>query len=335
MRSIRLAALTCAAIAALVALEPSTAHADEGEPGAASAPAPASAGSRAFVRKLLVDGDFAAARRYLDRLRARDEGAEGRAPDGDLLFVLETWRAAGGRPPANASYATPEAAPPESDWERRFVVAREVLAVGGYADAARRLDTLAADAPDAVASARALELRALAWEALARDERGRAVVVVPREGAPRRSAPAPDGPHPTETVWYGWQTLLSDGAALATTPIVPWLGVTTYLLGAPLVHAAHGRPIVSLASVGLRVGTPLVGAVGGVLLSSGCGRDLCGLGYAAVGAAVGAGGAVLLDAFALAREAAEPAREGRPSAMRPSLAARREGGFDVGLSGTF
>jgi hypothetical protein len=70
-----------------------------------------------------------------------------------------------------------------------------------------------------------------------------------------------------ERTWYGWQTLTTDGAALATwfvvNPIVRdpdlpavqavnFAGLGVYLLGAPIVHALHGNPAAAVGSFGLR-----------------------------------------------------------------------------------
>lgn len=71
--------------------------------------------------------------------------------------------------------------------------------------------------------------------------------------------------------WYGWQTLLADGAAwtlivVYTTarpdgppgPGEAYLGPAIGLIaaGAPTVHALHGRPRMALVSVGLRLAVP-------------------------------------------------------------------------------
>ena len=66
--------------------------------------------------------------------------------------------------------------------------------------------------------------------------------------------------------WYGWQTLIADGVAIASTPFVPVVGVGVYLTGAPIVHLAHGNGARAGASLGFRLGAPLVGAVGGVVV---------------------------------------------------------------------
>jgi len=86
------------------------------------------------------------------------------------------------------------------------------------------------------------------------------------EDPPRAGAVA-DTPHEH---WYGWQTLSVDAlpAGLFVGAIVAdgergstflITGSSTFALGAPLVHVLHERPLIGLASFGLRVGLPLLG----------------------------------------------------------------------------
>jgi len=86
---------------------------------------------------------------------------------------------------------------------------------------------------------------------------------VPLRQQPREEiAPAP------EWRWYGWQTLTSDGASLATLMTALYLGDSKVLapaslvglgFGAPVVHAWHGKPLKALGSVALRIGLPATG----------------------------------------------------------------------------
>ncbi|HTL35488.1 MAG TPA: hypothetical protein VL326_20310 [Kofleriaceae bacterium] len=78
----------------------------------------------------------------------------------------------------------------------------------------------------------------------------------------------------TITVSYRRDVMMADGLALALVFAAPvseseelagW-GVTTYFLGAPLVHVAHGRGVAALQSLGLRAGLPLAGALIGYRL---------------------------------------------------------------------
>jgi hypothetical protein len=69
-------------------------------------------------------------------------------------------------------------------------------------------------------------------------------------------------PLETENYWYGWQTLVTDGAAaglllLSTRSHEPnadllWAAATTYGLGAPLVHLFNGNPGKASLSLGMR-----------------------------------------------------------------------------------
>jgi hypothetical protein len=69
--------------------------------------------------------------------------------------------------------------------------------------------------------------------------------------------------------WYGLQPMASDAAAFALGGTAVdqqslWSGVAAvflYALGSPSIHAAHGNVGRALASVGLRIGVPFVGAM--------------------------------------------------------------------------
>jgi hypothetical protein len=102
---------------------------------------------------------------------------------------------------------------------------------------------------------------------------------VPAEPAPPPERawddPAPVPPKP-ERRWYGWQTLATDGAAIALLvgtasaaaaadlsegPLLTTgytLGLVTYALGGPIVHFSHGNTWRGLASFGIRVPVPLL-----------------------------------------------------------------------------
>ena len=155
-----------------------------------------------------------------------------------------------------------------------------------------------------------------------------------------------------ERSWYGWQTLTADGTSLLVLPIAagvsqsPALGVVAlagYFLAPPFIHGGHGRWGMFGASLGLRVVMPVVG---GLLGSVGqdCGNDICIPVGAAIGVAIGALGAVAIDASLLSYERVETdtgyhagARHRTPTriAWSPSLAPRKEGGFTLGLGATF
>jgi hypothetical protein len=99
-----------------------------------------------------------------------------------------------------------------------------------------------------------------------------------RGAAAEEVSPAP----PPRRVWYGWQTLVVDGAAIGTMGLafavkdqnasagssLAYLSMATCALGPPLVNVAHGNTRGALRSVAVRVGAPLVagfvlGAIGG------------------------------------------------------------------------
>jgi hypothetical protein len=127
--------------------------------------------------------------------------------------------------------------------------------------------------------------------------------------------PAParaDAPEPPPRVWYGWQTLIADAAAIglgAATRSWPVFG-SAYLAGGPLVHAAHGNFAVAAGSFALRLIAPLAfGGAGAAIDSSATGSCLTngqpcfrGIGGLVIGAAIGYAVAVTVDALVLARE---------------------------------
>jgi len=155
--------------------------------------------------------------------------------------------------------------------------------------------------------------------------------------------------HSEETYWYGWQTLIADGASLVVVPIIAgstesealaFVALGGYLLAPPIIHAAHGRWGITFASLGLRIGLPVVAALVGAAVDQDC-RDFCA--GPVVGLIAGIGGAVTLDAALLSdekvsdedRDAAAARAARRGFAFTPLLAPRKEGGVDVGLAATF
>ena len=155
----------------------------------------------------------------------------------------------------------------------------------------------------------------------------------PPESAPLVSAPKLPHEQPLESRWYGWQTLLVDGAAIGTlfaaagteSSELAILGVGTFYLGAPIVHFTHGNVGRGFGSLGLRVGAPLiVGAIGAG--SADCNRDheFCGFAEFAAGVAVGAALAVVVDAVALAYDSQPQPETGLR--LSPSFGLHRNGG---------
>jgi hypothetical protein len=144
--------------------------------------------------------------------------------------------------------------------------------------------------------------------------------------------------------WYGWQTLVSDAASIATFAGGVALGgvpgnylmgtaVAGYALGGPIVHFAHKNPGRGMASFGLRVPLPILLGAGTVaLVCRGGGGDFCGV-VAIPGGLLGIGLAIALDAAALARDSVpvEPGREASTLRLSPTISvSRRE--VNVGLA---
>lgn len=324
--------LVASAVAALIACAPARAGATE------PSRARVEMATDASVRRLLVDEDFEAARVLLDRLLV-DATPELHAARTDLVIVLDAWASAGRRPSPQPLDRVRDVVDPEPAAEpaRAIVAAREVLVRGAYAEAIRRLDAIHAAAPDAVLVARASELRTLAREALAKHlaQRGASADARSTSGGARTARePAPRPTDDRGPRWYGWQTLIVDGASLLTLPFAPPIGVTGYFVGAPIVHLAHGRPLASLASVGARVVLPV-----GAMLAVGVGAD-DGWSRAIEGLAIGTVAAIALDASVLSwkREPRRQEEEARTAPVRrltPTAHLRREGGVDVGVALAF
>jgi hypothetical protein len=182
------------------------------------------------------------------------------------------------------------------------------------------------------------------------------------DGAPPATAPATAVTTRAtiqETRWYGWQTLAVDAGSLGVGLAGSAAGqggvsavalLAGYALGAPIVHAAHGRTDAALGDLALRLGAPLVGgAVGygvGVATFQGCapgawlcGRDWSGFGGAVVGGLGGAVTAIILDASVLGRERVpkDDAAAAAPQGVRwsPLVAVSPRGEPSVGVGGSF
>jgi hypothetical protein len=142
--------------------------------------------------------------------------------------------------------------------------------------------------------------------------------------------------------WYGWQTLLSDGAALSLLFAVGatlqndnagrliGASLAMYMVGGPVIHATRGNWGRAAGSLGLRAGAPLLGGALGDSLQDCSGEDeLCGLTGALIGGTLGALTAMIVDSAALARETVRD-----PPLIVPSLRMGRSGTC-VGVSGRF
>jgi len=151
-----------------------------------------------------------------------------------------------------------------------------------------------------------------------------------------------------EQRWYGYQTLLADGGALAiaiaaaatndrsTGQGILVAAAAAYAIGGPIVHLAHARGGASLASLGVRVGAPLAGALLGMGLAA-LAPDDDGDEYVigtALGLLGGVAGAVALDATLLAWEPEAAAASRLAGGWRPALLLAR-GRLQLGLVDVF
>lgn len=170
-------------------------------------------------------------------------------------------------------------------------------------------------------------------------------------GPPAAYAPMPPA-EPAPSRWYGWQTLTTDGASLlvaimggaASSSGIGYVGLGGYLLGAPVVHLAHGNPGRGAASFVLRAGLPVLGFAAGYALfhhpdrSSGD-WNFSGLGEGALMALGGMGACVALDAALFARESSpDEERAPSPPPYRPTMTPQVgyvRGGALAGVGGTF
>jgi len=154
------------------------------------------------------------------------------------------------------------------------------------------------------------------------------------------SPPAEDIPS------YRLQTALADASALGIGMLASKsnapdnqassVAVATYALGAPLVHLYHHHPQRAAASLALRVGLPLLGAViGGGIGRSNC-SEYCDNDADIAGAALGiVSGAVLastIDIGYLSR--GEQVTRSAP-ALAPSFGAGPGGAVRIGIGGSF
>jgi hypothetical protein len=132
--------------------------------------------------------------------------------------------------------------------------------------------------------------------------------------------------------------LISDvtSALIAVSTEQSWLGAVGYLAAPPVIHVVHGQGIRALASVGMRVGLPLLGAAVAIEGSDTCSKSdeevgFCPVGWAVLGIVIGLAAPGLDTAFAY-----EPAHTPEHAGWRfaPQLmVSHRE--TRVGLMGSF
>jgi hypothetical protein len=106
-------------------------------------------------------------------------------------------------------------------------------------------------------------------------------ILVVASPAAAESTPSP----PTESVWYGWQTLVSDGISLELAVIgaaassgapryaLVGAGAAGFVLGPPVIHLAHGHWDKALGSLALRALPAILLARGFTTYSDGCAGD--------------------------------------------------------------
>lgn len=202
---------------------------------------------------------------------------------------------------------------------------------------------------------------------------GQLVILCPyvEPGSAAAASAEPAKPR-TDSKWYGWQILIVDGAVISSTLLLAAAAAdnddvggvaaaaffTGYTLGGPIVHWSNGQLGRGFASLGLRVGAPLVagltGAALGAASSSGCSDPYwCDSSEVAVGAGLGVlvGGiaAVAIDSAVLARKTvtvdasdSSTAARTRPVARAPKLQWTPTASYDakrqapsIGITGTF
>jgi hypothetical protein len=182
---------------------------------------------------------------------------------------------------------------------------------------------------------------------------GQVVVFCPTAAPGHPPPPAYEARPRTETKWYGWQTLLVDGAALTTSMLLlsvnnddahaasAVVGLGGYALGGPIVHWSNGQVGKGFASLGLRVGAPVLGALTGaiVLLPVSDSDNLASAVGAIFGTIAGTAAAVAIDSAALARKRVTVTHD---EAKRPTVQWTPTAGYDkkreafsVGVGGTF
>jgi hypothetical protein len=156
----------------------------------------------------------------------------------------------------------------------------------------------------------------------------------------------PPPPPPRTWVWYGWQTLLLDAAAISTFGVLSALqGKLTeasfagaypiYVVGPPLVHAlGHRRVAAGAIDFGLRLVPLLTGAIGAAATSD---RELGAIVGGFLGFSIAAGVVSLADAFVISWKRTE---DGKTAAhvRHPAFGASavpEPGGATVRFGGVF
>jgi hypothetical protein len=181
-------------------------------------------------------------------------------------------------------------------------------------------------------------------------------VVVPAKAELITQGPPPiadddddDRPLEPKRAWYGWQTLVVDGAAFSALFIGAAIngssgggddggafvaaGLLGYEFGPGIVHFVHRNPGRGFASFGVRLGMPLAGAVLGASLFSNCDGYRCQDEGAAAGLLLGMAGAIALDAAVFAYDDRKPRAASRTPTLLP-MASLLPGRAWLGIAGS-
>ncbi len=359
-RLIRKQLLGAAAIGMLLLAVRAPALADDNAPAPRPAVPP---DTTALARASIVAGRFDEALRILDKVAiASDRSEDERGTAAELRAVVDRWVALGGTiavrsaaepaPLPGTDTADDTAATPDA-WESAFAVSRARLVAGNFQDAGPGFSLLLGSARTQHQWQCAYALASLASELVAKN-----LVLRVGHAAPAAAAAAdrtPAAPPRKHSHWYGWQTIIVDGMSLLVVPAMAdetkstsllALGVGGYALGGPIVHLAHGEVARGAASLGLRVGLPFLGALGGAMVDgNSCSGEICRMDRVVLGGALGVLAAVVVDSAALAYErvqdepaaakATPPSPRRSRVALSPLAGPRKNGGFDVGIGGVF
>jgi len=149
--------------------------------------------------------------------------------------------------------------------------------------------------------------------------------------------------------WYGWQTLLVDGASVVLLAVggasnsssdasvaAAAFGSIGYLFGAPIVHAAHGNWGKAGGSFAFRAGSIVLLLIGAVSCTNGSFEGNCSGGdLLLVLGALGIPAAIAVDAAVIAREDVAPGDDDEARVLiRPWVAKHGRGG-GMSLGGAF
>lgn len=154
--------------------------------------------------------------------------------------------------------------------------------------------------------------------------------------APDRAVAQQPGTHDhPDSVWYGWQTLIVDTAAVSMVtygairdhdPLL-WGGAAAFFAGGPLLHIAHGQSHRAFISFTVRTYPPVaLGVIGGLasfLVQEQSAREA--LGRMTPGFVIGAALAIVIDARILAVKPGESPDPGTQGRLRTFVLPTRDG----------